>query len=162
MVKKNYLEEIAKDFIALKELRSPVNIISERCRRKYEEIGKEIGDIMKKGKSLPEYSKIYITLKWDDKASNSARQISLALKEFEQVNPSAYKQLIEIKEKHKIVRRAYLEFGGEVESEVYVNLIKELIDTDDEKALEVYNDILFFDNLLKRKKEKEYDTFLLP
>lgn len=157
------LEESVEQLIAYKLLTSTTGSISDRAKRKYEGIGTKIAERLKTGDKLPEDSSLTIRLGWSDEVIVWARKISLALEEFKQVNPEAYNQLEEIREKHKNVRRTYLEFGGEIPDEVYIKVIQETIKgMNYEEAEMFYERIKDVTKKLDKTKKEGLQRFLLP
>ncbi len=161
---KKRLVELAERLIAGKFLTSITGRISDRAKRKYEKIGVEAGERLKQKDRIPEGSGVVLDLKWNDKAVSYARNFALALKEFEQVNPEAYQQFQEILGKHRSVRRAYLEFGGEIPGEIYIQIIREIIGEgkiSDEEARDFYNSLYTVAEKLRGRKEG-LSKLLLP
>lgn len=138
-------EDQTRRLIALWLLKSTTGSFEGRADRRFEKTREEIGDILKKKeRKLPESSGIAVKLKWKNEAISGARKTTLALREFNQVNPEGYNQLQEILAQHKNVRRGYLEFGGIVEEEVYIGIIQEILDVNYDRAkayLGVMNDM---------------------
>jgi len=94
-------------------------------------------------------------LKWSDKAVSFARNIALALEEFKQENPEAYQQFQEILGKHRAVRRAYLEFGGEISDELCVQAIRDTMgDITQTRAEQVYRALRKLSDSLAKKKSQ--------
>lgn len=84
------------------------------------------------------------------------------MEEFEQVNPKAYKQFEKIRDKHKDVRRAYIEFGGKIPDGYYVGVIQEVIpEMSKRDATVLYNKLKIADRVLS-KEERGFQRFLLP
>jgi len=162
---KRILEEQTERLIAYKFLTSTTGRISDRAKRKYEKRGEEVGKRLKEGDRIPESSPLILNLRWSDRAVSYARNISLALEEFRQVNPEAYQQFQEILSKHRSVRRAYLEFGGEIPDEVYISVIREVVGEEkisEEEARAFYNSLHRIGEGLKKKREEGLSTLLLP
>jgi len=162
------LEENVERLIAYKLVTSVTGTISDRAKRKYEKIGEEIGEKFKDKQKLPENSYLIAQLRWSDEAINKARKISLALEEFRQEYPDYGKILDEKIEKHREVRRAYLQFGlkeGDLPENIYLEVIKEVVSgVSDEKAKEFYRVIKEISQALKKdkKKDKGLQELLLP
>ena len=152
------LEEEIEKLIALKFLTSSTGSFSDRAKRRFEGIRETIAKKLKeKPREPPMGSGLEVRLGWSDEITSWARNISLSLREFEQVNPEAYRQLEEIREKHKLGRRDYLEFSGEVSGDVYIKIIQEIMgDISYEEATQIYKitsyigDILGKDEVLYR------------
>jgi hypothetical protein len=122
------LEDNTRRMIALWLMKSTTGSFSGRADRRFEKVREEIGAMLKgKEVTLPDDSGLIIKLGWRDEAIHGARKTNLALREFKEVNPEAYKQLDGIIQKHRSARRAYLEFGGEVSEEVYIEIIREIM-----------------------------------
>lgn len=165
MEKLNKLEGNAQKLMAYKLVTSVTGIISDKAKRKYEKIGSDIGGKLKNNQRLPEDSNLIVDLKWSDEAVNWARKLNLGIEEFKQDYPKQGEILQEYIEKHRNVRRAYLEFGlksGDLPERVYLDVIKEIIpEISEAKAKEFYNLIKELNQTLK-KKEKGLQRFLLP
>lgn len=159
------LEKLLQELIPFKFLTSSAGVFSDRARRRYDKTAKEIGDQMKLGKELPKSSPFELHLRWDDEMGRAyARQLSLALKEFKQVNPEAYEQFEEIRSKHKKSRRASLEFRGTVEDEKYIDAIIDLIGSgmiEELEAGKIYEALLAMSGGAKSASEEMY-RYLLP
>ena len=163
MDKKIILQNLAEDFVAYKFLTSVTGRVSDKIKRFYEKVGSEIYLRMKKGDRLKENSNIILNLKWDDdKARSVARQISLALEEFKQVNPKAYNQLMNIKEKHAKSRRGYLEFSGVLDNDYFYNILQNIYpEINEEQKLQIFKGIILLDELHPSSR-KTLNTLLLP
>lgn len=159
------LEEDVQKLIAYKLITSITGTISDRTKRKYEKIGVDISEDFKNKKKLPKDSYLIAELKWSDEAMNKARKISLGIEEFRQAYPEYGKILDETIEKHKKVRRDYLEFGlkeGDLPENIYLSVIKELDkEISDTEAKQFYNIIKKLSKKLK-KKENGLQKLLLP
>jgi len=156
------LKEYAGGLIAYKFITSITGRISDRAKRVYERLGKEASERLKEKEKLPEKSDLILRLKWSDEAVAWQRKITLALEEFKQVNPEAYEQFEKIREKHKAVRRAYLEFGGEIQDEIYVGAIKGVIKgITDRDAIAFFNRLKVTNKVLG-KDEEGLQKLLLP
>jgi len=162
---RNKLEEPAEKFTFYKFFGGVINSLGDRIKRRYENIGKFLGDELKKGNKLPENSNLTANLFWSDRAPSYARKITLAFEEFKQVNPDAYKQLEEIINKHRKIRRAMLNCSVKKynpQEEDYVGIISDLIDgIDSSEARNLYREI---ENVGKKlgKSATDIQTFLLP
>jgi cell fate (sporulation/competence/biofilm development) regulator YlbF (YheA/YmcA/DUF963 family) len=155
------LREYAQEIIAYKFLTSITGKISDRAKRRFEKSGQEASERLKAKETLKD-SDLILSLRWSDEAINWARKINLALEEFKQTNPKAYEQFEEIRDKHKDVRRAYLEFGGEIPDEHYVRVIQEIIpEMSKRDSVVFYNKLKIADRVLS-KEEKGLQSFLLP
>lgn len=128
------LEEKARRLVALWLMKSTTSSFGDRAGRRFDKTREEIGGRLKEGDKLPEDSELVLRLGWRDEAATGARKTNLALKEFGQVNPEALEQLQGIIKKHRQVRRAYVEFGGEVSEEVYIKIIREIMNVDYDRA----------------------------
>jgi len=159
------LEESVQKLIAYKLITSITGTVSDRAKRKYEKIGEEVGNKFKEKQRLPENSYLIAELKWSDEAVNWARKMSLGIEEFKQAYPESGKLLDKSIEKHREVRRAYLEFGikeGDLPESIYLEVIKELDkDISDTEAKQFYSIIKKLNKKLKGK-EKGLQKFLLP
>ena len=159
------LEEDVQKLMVYKLITSIPGIISDRAKRKYEKIGVEIGEKFKNKQKLPENSSLIAELKWSDEAINWARKMSLGIEEFKQAYPKYGEKLGEMIQKHKEVRRAYLEFGirrGYLPESICLEVIRDVIPgIDDKKAREFYNFIKELKEVLG-KKEKGLQKLLLP
>jgi hypothetical protein len=157
------LKEYTQRIIGYKFLTSITGKISDRAKRKFENTGKEASEKLKVKEKL-EDPDLTLRLGWSDESVAWARKITLALEEFKQVNPKAYNQFEEIRNKHKEIRRAYLEFGGEISDESYVGIIREIIpDMNQRDAIYFYNGLKNADNVLSKDKGKKgLQRFLLP
>ena len=155
------LREYAQEIIAYKFLTSITGKISDRAKRRFEKSGKEASERLKSKETLKD-SDLILKLGWSDEAISKARKINLALEEFKQVNLEAYEQFEKIRNKHKSVRRSYIEFGGEIPDEHYVRVIREIIpEMSKRDAVAFYNRLKVTDRVLS-KKEKGLQRFLLP
>ena len=156
------LEEETRKLIALKLLTSVTGSFSNRAKGRFETTRDYLGGRLKRGGELPKNFGLDLRLRWDDVAVNRARAINLALDEFEDVNKKAYDQLEEIRRKHKDVRRAYLEFGGEVDEDVYVRIIRDIMgnEIDSEQARGIYDNTIEVGKLLGKEKTGSYKALL--
>lgn len=168
MVKRE-IEKDVERLIAYKLITSITGTISDRAKRKYEGLGDETSEKFKTKQAIPETSDLVAKLKWDDKAVSAARKISLGTEEFTTKYPKYGKILAETIQKHREVRRAYLEFGlkegKELDEEIYVEVIKEVIEgISDEKAKRFYGVLREISEELDKKKKKKEGlyTLLLP
>ncbi|MEK6840566.1 MAG: hypothetical protein AABX79_01285 [Nanoarchaeota archaeon] len=121
------LEDDTRKLIALKLLASASGSFGDRANRRFEQVREDLGKRLKKGTALPEDSELLLKLSWDDEAVKGARKISLGIEEFKQKYPEEGKTLQEIINKHRTTRRAYLKFGGVVEEEIYIAIIREVM-----------------------------------
>lgn len=121
------LEDDTRKLIALRLLASTSGSFGDRANRRFEQTRDEIGLRLKKGTALPENSELLLKLSWGDEAIKGARKIGLAIEEFKQENQEGGKRLQELIDKHRSVRRAYLKFGGVVEKEVYIEIIRDVM-----------------------------------
>lgn len=155
------LREYAEKIITYKFLTSITGKISDRAKRRFEKSGQEVSERLKAKETLKD-SDLVLKLGWGDEAVSWSRKITLALEEFKQANPEAYEQFEEIRNKHKDVRRAYIEFGGEIPDEYYIGVIKEIIpEMKKRDAVVLYNKLKIADRVLSKKK-KGLQRFLLP
>lgn len=162
------LVENTQNFLAYRLMGGIIRKVGEKARRKYEKLGEEIGVMLKKKQKLPENSYLKMDLKWSDEAPSWARKQSLGIEEFKQKYPEHGVELQEMIDKHRKVRRAYLEFGikegQEIPEEVYVGIIKELVpDLEEDKSREFYAIVKEIGKKLevKKKSGKGLDTLLL-
>lgn len=121
------LEDYTRRLIALRLLASVSGSFGDRVNRRFEQTREELGKRLKNKAVLPANSELLIKLGWSDEAVKGARKISLAIEEFKQNYSEEGKRLQELIDKHRSVRRAYLEFGGIVEEEVYIEIIREVM-----------------------------------
>jgi RNAse (barnase) inhibitor barstar len=157
------LEEETRKLIALKLLSSVSSSFSDRAKRRFEKKRDYLGERLKRKGELPKDFGLDLELRWDDVAVNQARAINLSLAEFKDVNREAYAQFLRIRRKHKDVRRAYLEFGGEVDEDVYVGIVRDIMgkEVDSEQAERIYNNVVEMGELLGKERGGSY-TALLP
>ena len=149
MVERSGLEEQAQVLIAYRSLSSATGKVKERAQRRFEKSRDKIGEILKEGKrTLPKESKLTLELGWDDESIKGARKKNLAIREFKQKHPKYGKILQKLINKHRQVRRAYIEFGGEIPEEVYIGIIQEIMDIDYKKAEKIYASILEIEGIL--------------
>lgn len=159
---KTKLEEAVERMIVLKEITSPSGSLSDRTKREYEKVGKEVCERLKERQTLPENSNLIANLAWSDKAAAWARKITLGIKEFKQEYPEHGKILEEIIQKHRDVRRAKIEFGtreGPLPEEMYIEIIRECGVDDYNKAKRLYRALVKDDPLETREPKYE---FLVP
>jgi len=163
------IERDVEKLIAYKLITSLTGTISDRAKRKYDNLGKEASERFKRKQVIPETSNLVGRLNWDDKAVSGARKVSLGIEEFNNKYPKYGKILAEIIQKHREVRRAYLEFGlkkgKELDEEIYIEVIKETIaGISDENALKFYNILVDINKDLSKTKKKTQGlyTLLLP
>lgn len=162
MAKKKILYGMTEELVVNKFFTSITGRLSDRAKRIYESIGQKAADRWKKGDRLPEDSDLTLKLGWNDKDLNKARSINLALEEFKQENPKGYKQLKEMIDKHRSVRRATLTFGGNVSQGVYIRAIQNVIGGIDEReAIAFYEKLVFAEESLGKKTGGLTD-YLLP
>ncbi|MBS3070912.1 hypothetical protein J4407_01265 [Candidatus Pacearchaeota archaeon] len=155
------LKDYAVNIITHKFLTSVTGKISDRAKRKFEKYGQEAAERLKVKEALKD-SNLILRLGWSDEAVSYVRKITLALEEFKQVNPKAYTQFERIRGKHKDVRRAYIEFGGEVPDSYYIKVIKDIIPgINDKDAVVFYNRLKSADKILT-KKGRGIQRLLLP
>jgi len=166
---KREIERNVEKLIAYKLITSITGTISDRTKRKYDKLGKETSERFKAKQVIPETSNLVGKLGWDDKAVSGARKILLGIEEFNNKYPKYGKILAETIQKHRGVRRAYLEFGlkkgKELDEEIYIEAIKETIEgVSDENALKFYNILVDINKDLRktRKKAEALYTLLLP
>ena len=156
------LEEAVEKMIILKEITSPSGSLSDRAKREYEKVGKEVCERLKAWQALPEGCELNASLAWSDRASAWARKISLGIQEFKQECPEYWQKLNEIIEKHKNVRRLQIKFGVKDEhfpEEIYIKIIQECAGIDYERARKLYEALVMNDPLEKRTGSYE---FLVP
>ena len=156
------LEELTKSLIAHKFITSTTGSLSDRAKRRMEKAGEEIYHILKNRKNkIVNIGETKIGLKWGDETTQWIRAISLALEEFKQTNPKAYEQLEEIRKKHKISRRAYLEFEGNLPEEIYFQIIHDIVgNINYGQAEQIYRAIFILGKGFG--KEKGINRFTLP
>mgnify|MGYP001361031925 CR=1 FL=1 len=156
------LEADIEKLIVLKELTSTTGSFSDRSRRRFEKIREEIGTKLKnKPKTrLTKNSNLVLRLGWGDEAISWARKINLAIEEFKQKYPEQGKELQELIDKHRSVRRAYLEFGGEVLADVYIEIIQDILNENRRNAAKIYEAISYAGYALGKARGK-VETSLL-
>ena len=156
------LEAETEKLIVLKELTSTTGSFSDRTGRRFEKIREEIGTKLKnKPKTrLPKNSKLVLKLGWDDEAISWARKINLAIEEFKQKYPESGKELQELIDKHRSVRRAYLEFGGEILAGVYIEIIRDLLNENRKNAAKIYEAISYMGYALGKSKDSVQTSLL--
>ena len=158
---KRSLEKSAEELIAYKFLTSTTGSFSDRAKLQYEKIAEIIGETLKTIDGC-EYKDLgfSLSLRWDDKAISTARKIKLGIEEFKQKYPKKGKELQNMIDKHREIRRAYLEFEGDSSEKVYINLIQKLVKCDEAQAskiLEASNEL----GVALEKDKKGLQTFLL-
>ena len=121
------LEDDTRKLIALKLLASTSGSFGDRANRRFEQTREELGARLKKGAALPEGSELLLQLSWDDQAVKGARKIVLGIEEFKQKYSKEGARLQKIIDKHRRVRRDYIKFGGVVEEEVYIEIIRDVM-----------------------------------
>jgi hypothetical protein len=166
MVKETKLESYARALITYKFITSSPGTFSDRAKRRYDKTGLNASLMLKEKEEIPKDSQFILSLKYSDEATNWARKLSLALEEFKQVNPKAYKQFQGIRRKHRDVRRYYLEFGlkkgKQLPEEDYIEAIKNIVKgLGEREAKNVCDSVKILDTALKKKK-KSVETLLLP
>ena len=91
---------------------------------------------------------------WSDESVAWARKINLGIEEFKQDHPKEGIMLQEYIDRHKNERRAFLEFGGEVEEEIYIEIIQNMFkELDYDGARSVYNFCCYLENVLGKNKD---------
>ncbi len=146
------LEDNTRRLIALKLLASVSGSFGDRVNRRFEQTREELGKRLKDKAALPENSGLLLKLGWSDEAVKGARKINLAIEEFKQNYSKEGKKLQELIDKHRSVRRAYLQFGGIVEEDVYIEIIREVMGKlDYDRAKSIYEAT----NLMARVLGKE-------
>ncbi len=157
------LEEVVESLIAHKLITSTTGSVSDRAKRRMEKAGREAYEILKKRKSKTvDIKEMKVGLRWSDDQAAWARNLNLALEEFRQEYPKIGEKLDKIIAKHRSSRRAYIDFGGEIPEEIYINIICELVKgTTSREAKQVYNSILIMEKGL-RGKERGPNYLILP
>ena len=156
------LEAETEKLIVLKELTSTTGSFSDRTGRRFEKIREKIGVKLKNKPRtrLPKNSKLVLKLGWSDEAISWARKISLAIEEFKQEYPEYGKELQKFIDKHRSVRRAYLEFGGEVLADVYIEIIQEILNEDQKNAAKIYEAISHMGYAFGKSKDSVQTSIL--
>ena len=156
------LEEATDFLIAYKLITSTTGSLSDRTRRRMEDFGVEAYELLKKRKKrVVDFKGRRVSLKWNDDQASRARNISLAIEEFRQAHPKLGKELDRTIEKHRNVRRAYLEFEGEVPEEVYIGIVREVMEgVTLKEARQIYRSILVMEKGLERERGPSY--IILP
>lgn len=144
------LEEETLRLIGHKHLTSTTGKVSDRAKRKMDKIGRGVYDILKKRKEKKfEREGLMVGLRWSDEAPAWARNISLALEELRQEDPESYKKVESKIKKHRTSRRAYIEFGGNVPEEIYIEIIQEIMGgINYEEASEIYKTMVKMEEIL--------------
>jgi hypothetical protein len=156
------LEDEVLKLTVYRRISSTSGRLSDRARRRLEKTSQEIYRIIKR-REEKEFSSdsVYLKLSWSDEAPNWARNISLALEELKQEDPEAYKKIEEKIKKHRLTRRAYLEFDGKDIEELYIVIIQELLEgTNYDEAREIYMTLVKMEELLGKKEGLQ--KILLP
>ncbi len=148
------LKEETEKLIVLKDITSTTGSFSDRTGRRFEKIREELGTKLKKDPKirLPKNSKLVLKLGWSDEAVSWARKINLAIEEFNQKYPKYGKELQKLIAQHRSIRRAYLEFGGEISEEVYIGIIQDVLNENRKNAAKVYEAISYIGYSLGKEK----------
>jgi len=156
------LEELIKSMVAHKVITSTTGSLSDRAKRKMGKAGKEAYDILKRRKRKTAIlGDVEVSLRWSDGQAAWARNLNLAIEEFKQKYKKPGEELDKIIAKHRKVRRAYLEFEGEVSKEFYVEAICDIMKKiPPQEAEQIYNSILIMEKGLKKQKGPNY--LILP
>ena len=144
------LEEDTRRLIALNLLSRSTGSFGDRAKRRFEKTREELGEKLKSDpkRKLPENSGLILRLEFgNERITNSARKVSLAIYEFSQKYPEYGKKLQELIDQHRQERRGYLLFGGQVSDEIYVEIVQELMGKASYKeASRVYDSIMLIRN----------------
>lgn len=161
MVKETILEINAKRLVAYNLIYSTCSSVYNRAQRRQEKEALEAANRLKR-QEMPESSSLILRRGWSSEAIQSARATSLALKEFEQKYPEYYAKFREIKDKHKKERRGYIEFGGNISEETFIQILREILGEglSELGAKKSYDGILEMNKVLE--KAQGIQRLLLP
>jgi hypothetical protein len=144
---------------------NPSSSIGEKARRIKENLSKEASIRFKKKQKISKNSILEGRLGSDDKATAWARQINLAMSEFEQKYPKYASILKNLIKKHKKCRRYFIEYGikqgNELPEEFYplaIEIIKDEFKISRTQAENIYK----FSSYLEKKKGRTQYTTLIP
>ncbi len=156
------LEEQVKSLIGHKLITSITGSVSDRTKRRMEAAAEEAYKILKNSKKkVVTIKQMKIALKWSDEQVAWARNMNLALEEFRQTHPEWGAELDKTIAIHRGVRRAYLEFEGNLFEGDYIQIIQDVVgNLPYRKASQVYNSILIMEKGLK--KERGINRIILP
>lgn len=164
---KTILEEAVEQMVILKRITSPTGSISDRAKSRLENCSKEVYERLKEKQYFSEDSKVYANLDWRD-GKGRARSMALGIQEFTKLYPEYGKKLQEIiEEKHRGIRRTYIEFGlnseNDLPQELYIRFIMSLGEEfTRDRSEKLYYTISEFCDVIGRVKEKGKYDILLP